>query len=350
MKKWGLALMLLAMLAAPALACGFPLPAGTSMMAVSKAVCANGEAADSCQLRRDAFQMMGKLQSAAISDMTGDLYIDDGTSVTALNATGSYEYQVAESEVGLGANVRASLVTGQLTSDTGEQSLGGTEFVVVENKGYTSVDGGQTWTYEELDDSAILGLGFLLGLSGTTGAGMDLYSDPAIFTVTAGPDVQMDGQTMHVQTLTFDLEALLSNADAITAMMTQSAGAMDQIGLDPSELGDPAQLAMLAAFLLPAFEGTEVSTTLYIGADDGYIHRIEENSVLKMDSSAMAFGSTDEEPTVLTMSYQLSGNLAQFNTLMAIAAPANAVEGAGLLSEEGGLFGGSGLGDSLFGQ
>jgi hypothetical protein len=343
MKKWGLALMLFAILAAPALACGFPLPAGTSMMAVSKAVCANGEAAESCQLRQDAFQMMGKLQSAAISDMAVDLYIDDGTEITALNATGSYEYQVIDSEIGLGANIRASLDDGQITSEDGEQSVGGTMFVVVGDKGYTSTDGGQTWTYEELDDSTILGLGFLLGLSGTTGTGMDLYSDPAIFTVTAGPDAEIDGQTMYVQTLTFDLQALLSNADAITAMMEQSGEAMDQLDLDPAELGDPAQLAMLAVFLLPAFEGTEITTTLYIGADDGYIHRVEENFVLKIDSSAMAFGSEDEEPMVMTMSYQLSGNLAQFNAPLAISAPADAVEGAGLL-------GGSGLGGNLFGQ
>jgi hypothetical protein len=49
------------------------------------------------------------------------------------------------------------------------------------------------------------------------------------------------------------------------------------------------------------------------------------------------------------MTYQVSGDLSQFNQPMAIAAPENAQEGAGLLSEEGGLFGGSGLGGSLFG-
>ncbi len=349
MKKWALVLMLFAILAAPALACGFPLPAGTSMTAVSKAVCATDEPADSCQARQDAYQIMGKLSSVAVSDMQVDLYVDDGSAVTTLTAAGSYEYEVAESETGLGANVRANLTEGKITSAGSDQSLENTQFVVVEDKGYTSTDGGSTWTFETLDQNALVGLGMLLGLSGPTGTGLDLYADPAIFTVTVGDDIEIDGQTMHVQTLTFNLEALLSNADAITAMLSQSSDAMGEIGLDPSTLGDPAQLAMVAAFLLPAFEGTAISTTLYIGADDGYIHRIEEDMSLMLDSSKMTVGASDEPPTVVTMTYKLSGNLSQFNEPMAIAAPKDASEGAGLLSEEGGLLGGSGLGGSLFG-
>jgi hypothetical protein len=348
MKKWGLALMVFVILAAPALACGFPLPAGTSMTAVSKAVCAADEAADSCQLRQDAYQLMGKLQSAAVSDMKVDLYIDDGSAVTTLNSAGSYEYQVADSETGLGADIRANLT---ITSSSDSQPLDNVDFIVVGDTGYTSTDGGATWTYQQLDQSTLLGLGLLLGLSGSTSAGIDLYSDPAIFAVAAGEDTELDGQTMHVQTLTFDLGALLSNANALTALMDQSAGIMGEIGVDPSTLGDPAQLAGLAIFLMPAFEGTALSTTLYIGADDGYIHRIEENMAFTFDGGKVAFGAqSDQPPTVVSMTYQMSGNLAQFNQEMAIAVPETAQEGQGLLGQEGGLFGSSGLGSSLFGQ
>jgi hypothetical protein len=352
MKKWGLSLMLFAILAAPALACGFPLPAGTSMMAVSKAVCAVGEAADSCQVRQDAYQMMGKITSVTVSDMQADLLVDDGTSATEMHITGSFDYQATTSETGLGANVHAVVTDGTITSEGSEQSLSGTEFVVLENTAYTTTDSGANWVYEELDENAMLGLSFLLGLSGTMGTGLDLFSQPSGFTVTAGSDTEIDGQTMHVQTLTLNLEALLADPDAITSMLEESGEAMGEIGVDPSTLGDPAQLAMFAAILLPAFEGSEFFTTLYIGADDGYIHRIEENYVFMMDSSKIAFGTEEgEAPTVITMTYQLSGTLGQFNdSALVIAAPKNAVEGEGLLSEESGLFGGSGLGGSLFGQ
>jgi hypothetical protein len=349
MKNWGLALMLFAILAAPVLACGFPLPAGTSMMAVSKAVCAANETAATCQARQDAYQLMGKLQSVSVSDMQVDVYIDDGSAVTTMSAAGAYDFEVAQSETGLGANVRANLTEGSVTSSGSTQTLNDTQFVVVEDKGYTSTDGGSTWTYETLDQNALIGLGLLLGLSGPTGAGLDLYSDPSIFTVAAGDDTEIDGQTMHVQTLTFDLKALLGSAEAITGLLTQSSDALGMIGLDPSTLGDPNQLAMVSAFLLPAFEGTAISTTLYIGADDGYIHRVEESMAFVLDSSKIPGGSSDSAPTVINMTYQLTGDLSQFNQPMAIAAPANAAEGSGLLSEEGGLFGGSGLGGSLFG-
>ncbi|MBN1964981.1 MAG: hypothetical protein JW910_10055, partial [Anaerolineae bacterium] len=76
MRKWALFLTIAAMLAAPMLACGFPLPAGTTMMRVSKAVCAEGEAPESCQARQDAYQLMGKLQSAAIPDLEMALVAD----------------------------------------------------------------------------------------------------------------------------------------------------------------------------------------------------------------------------------------------------------------------------------
>jgi hypothetical protein len=133
-------------------------------------------------------------------------------------------------------------------------------------------------------------------------------------------------------------------------MLESSAGMMGEAGVDPSELGDPAQLAMLAPMLMPAFEGTVFSTTLYIGADDGYIHRIEDSYVFTLDSSKIAFGAdSGEAPTVMTMIYELSGNLAEFNAPLAIAAPENAQEGTGVLGDEGSLFGGSGLGDNLFG-
>jgi hypothetical protein len=349
MKTWGLALMLFAILAAPILACGFPLPAGTSMMAVSKAVCAADETPATCQARQDAYQLMGKLQSVSVSDMQVDLYVDDGSNVTTMSAAGSYDFEVAQSETGLGANVRANLDNGTITSAGSTQTLNNTQFVVVEDKGYTSTDKGATWTYETLDQNSLIGLGLLLGLGGPTGAGLDLYSDPAIFTVTAGDDTTMDGQMMHVQTLTFDLKALLASGDAITGLLTQSSDALGLLGLDPSTLGDPNQIAMVSAFLLPAFEGTEVSTTLYIGADDGYIHRVEENMALMLDTSKVPGGASDTAPTVVSMTYQISGDMSQFNQSMAIAAPENAAEGSGLLSEEGGLFGGSGLGGSLFG-
>ncbi len=345
MKKWGLALMLVAILATPMLACGFPLPAGTEMMAVSKAVCADDEAPESCQARQDAYQMMSKLQSAAVEDLSVSLYIDDGESVTEVNLTGSYEYVVTDSTEGLGADIHAMLESGEMTASGEDQSLGGMEFIVVGNTGYTSSDGGETWVYEELDQNALLGLGLLLGLSGPTGTGLDLFADPSIFTVTTGEGEAMMGQAMQTQTLTVDLTAMMSNADVLSVLLQEGVVAGgDSLGLNADELGDPAEFAMMAGMLLPFLSGSEFSTTIYIGADDGYIHRVEDHYVFNMDLSAF-----DPESAPMKMAYDLSGDVTQHNGAITIAAPEGATEGPGFLSEEGGLFGGSGLGDSLFG-
>ncbi len=95
------------------------------------------------------------------------------------------------------------------------------------------------------------------------------------------------------------------------------------------------------------FEGSSFTTTVYIGAEDGYIHRIEDNYVFAMDTAAL--GTLSEgEPQKMIMRYELSGDLVRHNQPVTIAAPEGATEGQGLLGEEGGLFGG-GLGSGLLG-
>lgn len=339
MKKWGVLVMLGAMLAVPALACGFPLPAGSTMMAVSKATCAEGESIDSCQMRQDAYELMSKLNSATIQNLNMYLYTDDGSgSVTEATFTGSYGYQVSSEGEGLGADLDASIVKGQVTSPTGTDSLDGARFLIVGTKAYTSRDGGQTWTEEELDPNSLMGVGLLLGLSGTKAAGIDLFADPGIYTVTAGQDVEIEGQTMHVQTLAVDLTKLLGNAEVLGTLMDSGfAAAGDAMGMTQESLGvTPEQVALMSAMLIPMLTGTEMSATLFIGADDGYIHRLSEKYIFKADLSAMSPGTKP-----ITMTYELSGDITQHNMPLAITAPMNATAGSGLLS--------GGLGGSLFG-
>lgn len=337
---WIAAFLLLALLAAPMLACGFPLPAGTSMMALSKAVCAQNEAAETCQLRQDAYQLMGKLNTATIREMQMELYIDDGSTITQANLTGSYEYVVAASAEYLGANVSATLGDALIISPDGTQDLSNAQFRIIDDTGYTSLDRGKTWVEEALDPTALVGLSFLLGLAGTQGASLDLFNNPAIFTVTAGPDAELDGQVMKVQTLAIDLPVLLGNSQAILAFF-EAAGQLNlaALGVDLAELGDPQQFALMAGFLVPFLQGTSFSTTLWIGADDGYIHRIEESYILILDLTA-----TDPTAQKVELRYALSGIISDHNRPLTIAAPSNAAAG------EGGLFGNSGLSQGLFGN
>ncbi len=349
MKRNGLlGLMVLAMLAVPMLACGFPLPAGTTMLAVSKAVCAEGEAVNTCQVRQDAYQAMSKLESVAIEDLSMTLYVDGGASVTSMTLTGTYEYVVTDDETGLGANIHAVLTDAEMSDSSGTESLAGAEFIVFGDKAYTKKPG-EDWVYEQLDQNALLGLGLILGLSGPTGAGLDLFSDPAIFTVSVADGMTIGDQATQAQMLALNLGALLSNAEALGSVMTQgfSAGG-GALGMTQEDLGlDPAQLAMMSMLFLPMFEGSAFTTTVYIGADDGYIHRIEDSYEFMMDTAALG-ALAEGEPQKMTMRYELSGNLVRHNQPVTITAPEGATQGEGLLGEGGGLFGG-GLGSGLLG-
>jgi hypothetical protein len=253
---------------------------------------------------------------------------------------------VSSSPDGLGADLDATIEQGAVNSPTGDNSMDGARFIVVGTKAYTSRDDGKTWVEETLDANSLMGLGLLLGVGGTGAAGIDLFADPTIFTVAAGADEEIDGQTMHVQTLSIDLGKLLGNAEALGALMNAGfAAGGDALGMTQESLGvTPDQVAMMSAMLLPFFAGTEMSTTLYIGADDGYIHRVAEKYIFKADLSTM---SPDTKP--ISMSYELSGDITQHNMPLAIVAPANATAGSGLLSSEGGLFGSGGLSGGLFG-
>lgn len=337
------ALMVALMIALSVLACGFPLPAGTTTMAVTKAVCAQDEAAESCQTRQDAYQLMSQIQSAAVENLKMTLYTDDGETVNSITLNGSYEYAVTGEENGLGANVHVRLTSAQMTDERGTETLDGVEFIIFGDKAYTKKPG-EDWVYEELDQNALMSIGLILGLSGPTGSGLDLFSDPAIFTVSSASAPEIMGQAMQAQTLTLNLVALLANAEALNSMMSAGFGAGGEaLGMTQEDLGvDAAQLAMLSAMLMPMLQGTSFVTTLYIGADDGYIHRVEDNYTFLMDTSALGALMEGEEPQRVEMRYELSGNIVRHNQPVTITAPEGATEGSGLLGEGGGLLGGLG--------
>ncbi|MEW6581092.1 MAG: hypothetical protein AB1435_18125, partial [Chloroflexota bacterium] len=236
----------------------------------------------------------------------------------------------------------------EMSDASGAESLDGAEFIVFGDKAYTKKPG-EDWVYEELDENALLGLGMILGLSGPTGAGLDLFSDPAIFSVSIADGPAVGGQATQAQTLTLNLGALLSNAEVLDSVMTQGFGAGGEaLGMTQEDLGvDAAQLAMMSMLFLPMFEGSSFTTTVYIGAEDGYIHRIEDNYVFVMDTAALG-ALAEGEPQKMIMRYELSGNLVRHNQPVTITAPEGAAEGEGLLGGEGGLLGG-GLGSGLLG-
>lgn len=346
MKKIGLAFMLIAMLATPMLACGFPLPIATETgSAIPTVVCAEGEAAETCDMRTTAYQLMGELSAVSVEDMEMMLDVESEEDPTNLMLQGGYDLVVNDADTEIGADIFAYIDQASSTDADGTEDISGAQIIVVDGEAYTSEDGGETWTKETLEDDALLGLGVVMGFGGAAGFNLDLFSDPTAFSVTAGEDMEMDGQTMKVQTLTVDLAGLLGNPELLGSLLESNADTGSELGMDTEELGDPAEIAMMAAMLMPMMGNTEFSTTLYIGADDGLVHYVEHDYVFSLDMSAF-----DPETAPLSMSYLLKGRMTNHNGDIMVSAPADFTEGDGGLFSEDGLFGGdtSGLGTGLF--
>ena len=344
MKKLGLVLMLLAMLAVPMLACGFPLPAGTGTMAATKTICADGEDPATCQARQDAYQMMSTIQSAAVPDWSMSMLVEtnDPTQNTNIAIKGSIEYVVVPSDTGLGANIHAVIEEGSSVSAEGTETIAGAELIIVGDTMYAREAGAEAWTSQPLTPEEFSSFGLLLGLGGSAGTGMDLYADPATFSVTAGADADFEGQTMKVQSLDVDLAGFASS-DAFSGLMEEGAeaggGLTDSFeegaGMNMQDLG-----MMLPLVFMMATEA-DAGTVLHIGADDGYIHYVEDFFVLNLDLPAFEEGG---EATKLNFRYGISGHIDQINEAITIEAPTNVIEG-----EVPDIFGGANLGDSLFG-
>lgn len=336
MKKAVLFFLILALVALPALACGFPLPGGTAMMRVSKAECAQGESTESCQVRQDAYQLMGKLQSARIPDLNVEILSTIEGSEGRIAVQGSMEYVVNSESEGLGADVHVWIEEGEVNvTSSSPISLNNTELLIIGTTMYTSQDGGQTWESSDLPEDQAKFFSVLLGVGGQMGAGLDVYIDPTTFAVTEGADQTIDGQAMTVQTIDLDINALLGTSETLIELMTQTfdvGGAA--FGLTEETLGMTIEdFASQAAMLRPLMQDTAVSTLLYIGQEDGYIHYVEES---------YRFSLAVDTTQSMTASYTLSGHIEEPNGDFIIQAPANATE-----SQGGGL--GGGLGDSLFG-
>ncbi len=332
MKKTGLFLLIIVLIAAPMLACGFPLPAGTTMMRVSKAECAQDESTESCQARQDAYQLMGKLQAARIPDLNVEILSGIQGSEGRIAVKGSMEYVVNPESEGLGADVHVWIEEGEVNMDaTGQTSLNNTELMIIGSMMYTSQDGGDTWESQELPEDQAKFFSVLLGVGGEIGAGLDMYIDPTTFTVTEGTAEKIDGQAMIGETLNLDINAVLGASETLTELMTEAFNAGGAaFGMTEDALGmSIADFATQAVLLGPMMTDSSVSTTLYIGQEDGYIHYVEE-----VYNLSLAVPGSD----VMTASYTLSGHIEDFNGDITVKAPANATQSQG-----------GGLGDSLFG-
>ncbi|MBL8162352.1 MAG: hypothetical protein JNJ61_10240 [Anaerolineae bacterium] len=149
---------------------------------------------------------------------------------------------------------------------------------------------------------------------------VDLLQTPGFLSQSRLADESVDGQTMAVFAFSGDLAVLLQDEDVQAALGTVLAEAMS----GSSGSGMSGQFAMMMPVILESTTGT-VTVTRWIGADDGFAHRIAINldAAIDLFGGSTATNATPIPPILVNVN--LTVDIAGINDTAAPTAPADAV-------------------------
>lgn len=263
--------------------------------------------------------------------MTGGM---DGVSLKA-DGGGPFIFNTAATDpaqmFSMGMNINGS-VTG-----TGDDQSGTLELVVVDGVGYVKSPETGEWKGAKLDElfaSFSEQAGAMAG--GSSGGGLEgLASNPAAMGLATAAmsfdpmkipgflsqerqaDAEMMGQKMVAFNYTADVGAFLTSPD-FQNLVTQSAGLAGEAN------PDAAQMAMMVPMLASMAAG-QVNYTRWVGADDGFIHRIAIAADINLDLSAMmGGGNSGAAMPPINMKLNLVVDLSEINNTSGPAAPEGA--------------------------
>ena len=320
MKKPRTWLLALVSLSLGVLACGFPLPlVEEALDRWAGPACGVAESAKSCAARQDAYRALVTEDAVSVRDVEMHLYTDQGGGGSDVSLLGEYDYALLETANGTVPGLHGWLhdLSGSLLPNLEDQS--GIEVILIGTEGYSLPAGATSWVKENLEDSALLGMGLLFGIPAFLGELPDVYAADGAFTVEAYETQDASGQAVLVQTLALDLEALLNDPALLTLLAEPVAPLLAGHGIE-----DPTELIAVAPVLRPYLEGSELQTRLSIGQADGLLHAFEQTARLAFDLSA-----TDPEALPIELRYTISGVFQYGAAVAPIVAPATYVEGDG---------------------
>lgn len=276
-----------------------------------------------------------ELSVSGAAAMTGGM---DGVSLKA-DGGGPFVINTSVTDpaqmLNMGININGSL------SGTGDDQSGSFELVVVDGVGYVKNPATSEWKGAKLDEllasfseqaGAMAG-----GTSGASGGGLEgLTSNPAAMGLATAfmsfdpmkipgflsqerqADAELMGQKMVAFNYTADVGAFLTSPD-FQNLVTQSAGVAGQAS------PDAAQMAMMVPMLAGMASGN-VNYSRWVGADDGFIHRIAIAADINLDLSAMmgSSGGSDASMPPINMKMNLTVDLSEINSTTGPTAPEGA--------------------------
>ncbi len=303
-----------------------------------------GLSADDCKIVTDATANTANLRSFNQSftfelNVSGMETLDPTSEPLALKASGSGPFVLDPAAASMENGVAMALdISGEANGDSGTFSM-----VIVDGVMYFKDSSSDQWMGIKLEDAmgqagALTG-GLVPGMGGPAdGSGSEV--DPAAAQAAMGAmsalatfdpfaidgfagqsrlgDESLDGQTMYAFQHTFNLDALFKSPEfqKLLTDLGQVAAQADQ---------SAAQVAMMLPMISQLATG-EIAFTRWIGADDGFAHRIVLTADLNIDLNAMmgASGSSGQQMPPINLQFSLSVDMSNINDTAAPTAPEGA--------------------------
>ncbi|MEZ4668254.1 MAG: hypothetical protein R3E39_10095 [Anaerolineae bacterium] len=304
---------------------------------------------DDCAIITAANENTAKIQSFTQAftfdfSVSGAGAMTGGTDGVSLKANGSGPFVIDAAAADPSAMVSMAMdITGSADAGSDNQS-GSISVRIVDGIIYVSDPKTGEWKGAKLADllsSVTDQMGAMTGGAGGastsgTGGAAGLASNPAVMglasaamafdpvkipgflTQTREADADMMGQKMVAFNYTADIGALLTSPE-FQKLMSQATTAATQA--DPQA----AQMAMMVPMLATMATGN-FNYTRWVGADDGFIHRIVFAGDINLDLSAMmgASGSSGAQMPPINMKLNLTVDLSEINNTAAPVAPEGA--------------------------
>lgn len=303
-----------------------------------------GLSADDCKIVTDATANTANLRSFTQSftfelNVSGMETLDPTATPLSLKASGSGPFVLDPAVTPMENAVAMALdINGEASGQSGAFSL-----VIVDGVLYFKDPTSDKWMGIKLQDAmgqagALTG-GLVPGVGGAPSDGSTTV-DPAVAQAAMGAmsslatfdpfaidgfanqsrqtDAELDGQKMYAFQHTFNLDALFKSPEfqKLLTDLGQVAAQADQ---------SAAQVAMMLPMISQLATG-EISFTRWIGADDGFAHRIVLSANLVIDLNAMmgASGSSGTQLPPINLQFSLSVDMTKINDTTAPTAPEGA--------------------------
>lgn len=301
-----------------------------------------GLSADDCKIVTDATANTANVRSFTQAftfelNVSGMETLDPTAEPLALKASGSGPFVLDPAAASMESGVAMALdITGEANGDSGTFSM-----IIVDGVMYFKDSSSDQWMGIKLED-AMGQAGALTGglVPGMGGSDSGTEVDPAAAQAAMGAmsalatfdpfaidgfanqsrqsDAELDGQTMYAFQHTFNLDALFKSAEfqKLLTDLGQVAAQADQ---------SAAQIAMMLPMISQLATG-EIAFTRWIGADDGFAHRIVLSADLNIDLNAMmgASGSSGQQMPPINLQFSLSVDMTNINDTAAPTAPEGA--------------------------